>query len=108
MGKKSPARAGVGHRKSRTRTRDEREFSRLLGSVLESRRAAAGITAEELGQLIGSTVATQHRWESGDVSMPIVALYRYAAVFGCTPNDLVRQADRSSTTAKALAKGGNS
>jgi hypothetical protein len=86
-------RARYGHRKTRSPNDAERHFLAAIGTVIKTKRIMLHITGEALSRLIGVTVGTQFHRESGDVSMPMEEIYRYANALGCKPSDLVKEAE---------------
>lgn len=57
-----------------------------IGERIRKRRKKLGLTAEQLGEMIGKNRATIYRYESGDIenlSIPIVP--RLAAALKCSP-----------------------
>ncbi|XBQ15826.1 MAG: helix-turn-helix transcriptional regulator [Oceanicaulis sp.] len=71
-------------------------MSRAYGAVrrdvphrLREIRHARGLTIEQLAELVGLTYQTVQRYETGDRSLRVEDLPRFAAVLKCRPGDLV-------------------
>lgn len=65
-----------------------------IGQRIKERRKALGLSAEELGKLIGKNPATIYRYEKGDIEkLPATILKPLAKALMCTPGELLKSSD---------------
>lgn len=69
---------------------------------IKRRRIEAGLTQNELAELLGKNRVTVSNWETGKVAPSIKALREIAELFGCSIADLFAEG------APAQTKGGGS
>lgn len=67
---------------------------RRMGNNLEKMRKLAGLTREELGDLVGTTGTTIYRKERGDRQLRTEELEIYAKALNCSPEDLLLGASK--------------
>lgn len=61
-----------------------------IGDRIKMRRMELGITAEELGKILGKSRATIYRYENGEIeNLPTTVLEPLAKVLNTTPADLM-------------------
>lgn len=64
-----------------------------VGSRIRAARLHRGHTVEVLAADVGVTERQMHRWEAGDVAMPLHRLPIIAAALGVAPGDLLPDDD---------------
>lgn len=61
-----------------------------IGDRIKMRRMELGLTAEELGKILGKSRATIYRYENGEIeNLPTTVLEPLAKVLNTTPADLM-------------------
>ena len=77
----------------------ERVVSMTIGQKIKERRKSLGMSAEELGYLIGKNPATIYRYEKGDIEkLPSTILGPLAKALECSAGELIAGADAEATT----------
>jgi repressor LexA len=72
----------------------ERVVSMTIGQKIKERRKSLGMSAEELGYLIGKNPATIYRYEKGDIEkLPSTILGPLAKALNCSAGELIAGAD---------------
>lgn len=60
-----------------------------MGEKLRAARLAAGMTQQQLADVLGCRVKDVSRWENGHVEPGALTLKRMAQALGCSMDDLV-------------------
>ena len=60
---------------------------------LKEMRKQAGLTAKDVAMAMGVTIQNVFNWESGAYLPPTKRLPELASLYGCTVDDLLRDAD---------------
>ena len=77
----------------------ERVVSMTIGQKIKERRKSLGMSAEELGYLIGKNPATISRYEKGDIEkLPSTILGPLAKALKCSAGELIAGADTETPT----------
>ena len=77
----------------------ERVVSMTIGQKIKERRKSLGMSAEELGYLIGKNPATIYRYEKGDIEkLPSTILGPLAKALKCSAGELIAGADTEAPT----------
>jgi transcriptional regulator with XRE-family HTH domain len=89
------------------RSMPEKELAEIIGRAIALRRRAAGMTQEELADILGIAPDTLSRMENGRFAPKIGRMRDIAAALRCSVTDLFREsdektADRASTIAEIL------
>ena len=85
----------------------EKELPEIIGKAIAFRRRVAGMTQEELADMLGIAPDTLSRMENGRFAPKMGRLRSIAAALRCSVTDLFREtdektADRASTIAEIL------
>lgn len=69
----------------------------LFGYNLRNYRKSMGLTQKELGDRIGVTSQAVCKWENGTRFPKMPDLLKLCEIFGCTPDDLVKESSDALT-----------
>lgn len=65
------------------------DFLRRVANSVATRRLAAGLTQEQLAELVGTAARNIQRIESGRHNMTLITVARLADALGVSPEELV-------------------
>jgi len=78
---------------------DATDFDAKLGGLIKSLREAARLTQADVADVLGCSVNTVSRYETGIYAVPSYALYRLDRWYGWRPLDLMRDRPKLRRTA---------
>ena len=75
----------------------EKELSAIIGKAIAFRRREAGLTQEELAEILDIAPDTLSRMENGRFAPKMGRLHSISAALRCSVTDLFREADEKTT-----------
>lgn len=83
----------------------QRDLARKVGAAIAQRRDLAGLTQEDVSEMLGIGNQAVSRIERGAVMPTLPRLFEFAEAFGCRIDDLLLPAsDRDTDQAAAMGK----